>query len=339
MRNKLLTYALVASIAAHFVILGVVGRTSAAKPIEIEPLRLVKVDLVKTPEDAAINQDKPDAPKPKVEESESPPEAPYVPPPTKMVVDKNPPKPTPQPYKKPVTSQPHHPQDHRPANSGQTSVSTKLPGNPGSSLSGIGAPNGQDLGNTGEGHTPVGWVPGTGQSSGTGSGEGEGVGTPKPPKNAVPGPGHEPAPEPVAPPPAPRYVTVTVCAESGMLPCTHCQKKESKSFRDGTEPSRQCTECKAPHINRQADRAEPELAKDCQPNIPDLDEPGDYSVKVRYTVNEDGSVSDVEIVKSSGVKAIDRAIVEAAKKMRYKPAVQDGQARSVKANRTYKVSV
>ena len=59
------------------------------------------------------------------------------------------------------------------------------------------------------------------------------------------------------------------------------------------------------------------------------------SVGVEYTVTANGDVSGVEVVKSSGDRSIDRAVVSAAGRCRYKPAVQDGVARSVKVRRTY----
>jgi TonB family protein len=127
-----------------------------------------------------------------------------------------------------------------------------------------------------------------------------------------------------------------------MIPGSHCEKKESKSFREGSEPRGTCNVCKAPEpkfVSKLADRQEPELTKDSQPKIPAIDEPGDYVVKVRYTVNTDGSVSDVEIVDSSGISAIDRAVRDSASKMRYKPAVQNGEPRSVRITRRYRISI
>ena len=62
------------------------------------------------------------------------------------------------------------------------------------------------------------------------------------------------------------------------------------------------------------------------------------SVKVEFTVTADGDVSDVEVVKSSGNRAIDRAVSSAAARRKYKPAVQDGVARNVKVSVTYKIN-
>src|SRR5690606_5017740 len=110
---------------------------------------------------------------------------------------------------------------------------------------------------------------------------------------------------------------VTVCSASGMLPGPHCSARQSKSFREGSVPTRTCNVCKPPepkHTSTLADRSEPELIKDAQVKLPNLDESGDFAVKIRYTVNSDGSVSDIEVTSSSGVSAIDRAVRDAATK-------------------------
>lgn len=325
MRDKLLVYALAASIGVHLILLGLVGETSAAKPIPVEQLKVVRVDLVKTPDDAVMPRDKPDAPKPNLE-------TPYVPPVTKMVTDTHPPKPKPRPT----------PGRH-PVNPGHTTATT-LPGDPGGPLGGLLTPRGVDMGHVPSGNTLPGWVPGDDTGTGIGPGTGPGRGTPEPDPNAHPGPGLEPGPGPVSPPspPQPKMLSVTVCAVSGMIPGPYCQKKETRSFREGSEPRSTCNQCKAPeppHVNRVADRSEPELVRDSQPKLPPMDEPGEYTVRIRYTVNADGSVGDIELTDSSGVPAIDRAIREAAAKMHYKPAVQNGEPRSVKIRRTYRVRV
>ena len=334
MRDKLLTYALVASIGVHLVVLGLVGKTSAAKPIEVEQLKIVRVDLVKTPDDIAVQPDKSQPSKPTIEE-QSPPEAPYVPPPQRMVTDTHPPKPKVPP--KPVNTQP-------PVNPGPVRTATNQAGDPGGALSGITAPNGEDLGQTSNGNTSVGWVPGPDHGKGSGSGSGQGTGHPDPIIDAHPGPSVTPGSgtNVTPPPPTPRMVTITVCSVSGLLPGPYCDKTEKKTFKEGSEPALKCNICKAPeptHISTLADRVEPELIKDIKPVIPDIDEYGEYVIKVHYTVNKDGSVSDVEVTQSSGIKAIDKAVVTAASKLRYNPAVQNGEPRSVKIKRTYKVNI
>jgi TonB family protein len=339
MRDKLFTYALAVSIAVHGLVLGLVGKTSASKPIDVAPLKLVKVDLVKTPDEVAVQTDKPDTPKPQVAES-PPPEAPYVPPPSAMVEDKHPPKPIPR--NKSASSHiwhPNMPVTPIAGNTTRTNVA-KLPGDPGGALAGVTSPNGENLGiYSPNGRTPVGTIPGADNGQGSGSGSGPGIGSNVPDTEAHSGPGNVTSPG--IPPVVleQKYVTVTICSESGLLPGPYCDNKRSKSFKEGTEPDHRCNICKAPHVNKWADAAEPELVKDIQPKIPDIDESGDYKVVVHYTVNTDGSVSNVEITDSSGVRAIDRAIVEAASKLRYKPAVQNGEPRSVKIKRTYRINI
>lgn len=336
MRDKLLVYAIAASIGVHLILLCLVGSTSAAKPISVEQLKVVRVDLVKLPDQVKLQQDKPDEPKPKVEQPKL--ETPYVPPVTKMVTDKHPPKPeehvrVKRPLPPPPTTPAYTP-GSKPVRPSRTTMA-RVPGDPGGPLGGVAAPNGQDMGRVGSGSTPVGWVPGSDTGRGMGSGSGAGRGRPDPVPDAHPGPGLDPAPAP----PQPKYVTVTVCAASGMRPGPYCDKKDSRSFREGSEPGGTCNVCKAPEVHHStlADRSEPELIKDVSVKLPSIDESGDYIVRIRYTVNEDGTVSDVQIADSSGIPAIDRAVVEAASKMRYKPAVQNGEPRSVKIKRKYKI--
>lgn len=329
MRNKLLVYAIAGSITVHLVLLGFIGKTSAAKPIAVDQLKIVQVDLVKTHEEVAVRPSEPEPPKPRVESAQ--PDMPYIPPPSKMVMYDNRPKPR-------LQHQPRQGNTHK--NNGKT-AETRPAGDPGGPLAGITAPKGEDLGYVPEGRTPVGWAPGADYGRGKGSGSGAGVGRPDPVPEARPGTGLTPAPDPPAPP-QPRMVNVTVCMVSGMLPGQHCGRKAIRSYREGSEPDRRCSVCKAPepvHVSRLADRTEPELIKDSEPKIPEIDEPGDYSVRISYTVNTDGSVSSVEVVESSGIRAIDNAIKAAASKMRYKPAVQDGQPRSVKISRKYRVRI
>lgn len=155
MRDKVLAYALAASVGVHIVILGMVGRTSAARPIDLDELKVVRVEMVKLP-DAPIYAE---AAKPTPIEREHA----SIPPPEKIPV-----------APKQVRKQ-------------------KLPGNPGGPLD-IGTPSahGENLGPSGR--TPVGWVPNPDEGAGIGSGRGEGVGEPEPVPGAVEGSGKEAAP-------------------------------------------------------------------------------------------------------------------------------------------------
>lgn len=47
---------------------------------------------------------------------------------------------------------------------------------------------------------------------------------------------------------------------------------------------------------------------------------------IRFTVNANGSVSNVQIARSSGHDALDRAAIRCASSWRYKPAIENGQA-------------
>ncbi len=348
MRDRLLTYALLGSIVAHVLVLGLIGRTSAAKPIDVEQLKVVRVDVVRTPEDVEVQQDSP-----KANEPEPPAhEAPFVPPPSKMVVDNNPPKPVPVPPN--VDGQQKTGAKSNAVNTQTTATSKSVssePGDPGGGLSGIASPTGEDLGQVASGSTSVGWVPGKDGGKGQGSGSGAGVGFPEPSQNTKPGPGLTQGTGYMAPPvrpveqPKPKRISVTVCAASGLIPGPNCSKKERRSFTEGFQPTTVCSQCRPPepaqpkHTNRIADVAEPKLVKDYEPKIPDLDESGDFTIRINYTVDKDGNVKDVQVTTSSGIKAIDQAIVDAAKKMQYKPAVQNGEPRSVNIKRTYRISM
>lgn len=339
--KKILTYTIVASILVHVFVLVLVGRTSAAKPIVVDHLKIVRVDLVKTPDQIALNQDKPDAPKPAAEHVQAKVDVPYVPPVNKMVTDKTPPKPVPVQRPAAISGQ-VRPSGGRPTYSGtHTHIPAgNVPGNPGGELNtGSTSDHGQDMGSAPSGNTPVGWVPSNSGGSGAGSGTGHGVGTPDP-TPADDGPGTRPSPAPITPP-SPKMVPVTVCAVSGDLPGKYCEKKDTRSFREGDEPRGTCDRCKAPepHKNQWADRSEPELIKDVSVKLPDIDESGDYTISVAYTVDTDGGVKNVDIVDGSGIRALDKAVRDAISKRRYKPAVQNGEPRSVKMKIKYKISL
>lgn len=132
-------------------------------------------------------------------------------------------------------------------------------------------------------------------------------------------------------------VEVKVCSESGMLFGPNCKRGTVKSFVEGHQPSRKCTECQPEHINRLADREEPELTKDCpQPAIPASVQEGlTLQVKYRYTITAEGNVAEVEITKSSGNKTLDRNVINAVSQKKFKPAVQNGIPRSVSATGSF----
>ena len=47
---------------------------------------------------------------------------------------------------------------------------------------------------------------------------------------------------------------------------------------------------------------------------------------IRFTVNSDGSVANVQVVNSSGFDSLDQAAIRCASSWRYKPALENGQA-------------
>ena len=58
-----------------------------------------------------------------------------------------------------------------------------------------------------------------------------------------------------------------------------------------------------------------------------------HSADVRFTINEDGSVGDIEIVASSGSSAVDAALVETISTWRFNPAT-DSNGNPVASSKT-----
>jgi TonB family protein len=336
MTNRVLTYTIGISLLAHLLILAVIGGTSAAKPIDLDNLKLVKVDVVKTPDDVSVS--KPDQPKPE-QKSEAEPEA-YVPPVKQMQTAA-------APSRKAVQNIAQQVKQEKTARAqAVANANTGRPGNPGGAINmGSTSANGQNLG--GNGTSGTGYVPNNNGGYGNGSGTEAGTGTHEPAAGQN-GNGGSTAVAPPAPPapPQPRTVSIDVCAISHMKPGKYCQKTIAQDFQEGNEPGT-CSVCKEPepvHVNRTADREEPELVRSCKDKIriPDsvMDEGIDATVTIGYTVDVDGSVTDVKVTHSSGNRDLDRAVVEAAKRdQKYRPAVQDGVPRAVKMTWSVKFKV
>jgi len=319
MTDKLLGYALAVSVGLHLVVLVAVGKTSAARPIELDELKLVRVEMVN-----AL-----DEPKPALQEVEPKPSTsepkPVVLPPPEKIRTAPPPKPVPRkdPRKQPRPVAPKPPD----------TASNKPPGDPGGPVNpGSTSERGEDLGPGGK--TPVGWVPGSPDGVGVGSGSGPGTGKPEPVKDAAPGPGKEPAP----PPPPPPDLDVSVCRESGMLPGPNCERTAVRSFNPGTEPRSRCAVCKPKHVSTLADRSVPELISGKKrPEYPELARARgiEGSVTVEYTIDTKGNVIGVKTTKSSGSAELDRAALDTVKSRKYKPAVQGGIARNYRKRETF----
>ena len=317
MRDKVLAYALAASVSVHIVILCAVGKTytSSRTPPRIEEPHYIRVNVVRSPDET-----KP-APKPVVTPKPDPVKAQ----PRHSILGsiirafgKPPPPPAPSPVHSANPKSPN---------------TSKLPGNPGGpSNLGSTSSHGQNLGSTGK--TPVGWVPGADGGTGAGSGKGPGVGRPEPVPGAVEGPGKEPAP----PPPPPPDVDVKVCAESGMLPGPNCEHSAVRSFRPGKQPGAVCNVCRAKHVSTLADRSVPEFISGRRaPKYPESarDKGIEGSVTVEYTINTDGGVVGTKVVSSSGNSELDRAAADAVESRKYKPAVQAGIPRNYRKRETF----
>jgi len=333
--DRVLWYAVVGSIILHVAVLGIVGRTSAARmasPALAKVPRYIKVELLDynkpAPKPRQVPRTDPskpapvkqlnDRPQPVVDHVQPfsippPPSAPRAPQPGKTV-SAQPPRPAPSPY--------------------------RVPGNPGGKIDVGSTSAGGDLGgNWDGGRTQVGHVSGSDNGRGQGSGSGAGVAPADPVKNATEGPGTHAAPPPPPPPPPVQMVSRKVCAESGMLAGDNCKRAKTDSFVEGKQPTRTCDKCQPEFKSRIADRADPVLTRNSVPSIPGSVEEGlSVTVEIRYTVTADGDVADIDVIKSSGNKVIDRAVVNSAKNLKYKPAVQDGVPRSVKKVREYSIN-
>lgn len=330
MKDRVLTYAIVISVVVHFAVAVVVGQSFASRlqrAPEISKPMFVNVDLIddsKPLPAKAVKVNMPVRNKPISENRDTQPVN------------------TPLRYK-PNDYQPDkiNPRHYSDGTQPARVSSNHIPGNPGGRLNvGSASSQGDLAGDWDGGRTSVGWVPGDDKGRGKGSGSGEGVGAPEPPRHIDDGPRKEPPPVPVISPP-PAKVSVKVCSVSGLLPGKYCERTKTEVYIEGQQSTSYCNQCKAPepvHISRLADRANAELIKDADVDIRSLEEGLRVSVVILYTVKEDGSVADVEITKSSGIKAVDRAVLKVAQKMKYKPAVQDGIARSTKKTRTYNIN-
>ena len=58
-----------------------------------------------------------------------------------------------------------------------------------------------------------------------------------------------------------------------------------------------------------------------------------HGADIRFTIREDGSVGDVEVVSSSGSSALDAAIVDTISKWRFSPAT-DSNGKPVASSKT-----
>jgi len=316
-RDRVLTYALAISVGVHLILLGFVGRTSAARPIDIEDLKIVRVEMVDL--SAVSKPVSADVAKPPVR-----PEPAHI---------------TAAPPERPPAAKPKSP-IRSPIHSstpGQ-STSNRLPGNPGGPLN-LGSPSkhGTDVGPSG--HTAVGSVPGSPEGTGAGPGKGPGTAPPEPVPGATDGPGTYPNPPPPPPPPD---VEVKVCAESKMLPGPNCKRTTAKNFRPGTQPTSRCTVCKPPHESTIAASSPPRLISGRKaPKYPASarDQGIEGSVTVEYTINTEGKVVGVKVVSSSGNSDLDRAAVETVESRKYKPAMQGGIPRNYRKRETFRFSL
>jgi TonB family protein len=120
-----------------------------------------------------------------------------------------------------------------------------------------------------------------------------------------------------------------------MLPGPNCKSSRTESFVDGRQPGRACDKCQPEHKSRLADHADARLIRDATPSVPSSVPEGlRLRVEIIYTVTAKGDVTDVEVTKSSGYRALDQAVARSAtREWKYEPAVQDGIPRSSKKTR------
>ncbi len=317
MKERLLVYAIAASIAVHLCAVVLVGRTSAGRlasaPPAVTKRNSIDLEMIDLPRN--------EAPKPEQMVEVSRPPAPKPPPPD-------------EPDPTPTSGRRWFGAPKAPVHTAPPGRTPQASGNPGGRINIGSTSTGGDLTGVQGGQTSSGTVPNNSGGDGDGSGTHSGVGSQDPPQNPVEGPGTTVQ---VPLPPPPTLVDVKICSESGMLFGPNCKRGSTKSFVEGHQPSRKCAECQPEHVNRLADREEPELIKDCpRPAIPTSVEEGlTLQVKYRYTITAEGGVSDVEITKSSGNKTLDRNVANAVSQKKFRPAIQNGVPRSVSATGSF----
>lgn len=328
MWDRVLAYSLAASVSFHLIVLCLVGSTSSTKPIGLDKLKIIKVEMVRLADDSTGKL------QPILAQ-------------TNTTVDMNRSQKSPiAAVNKPVFfSSRQLPNqttpDSSPRNTSETRntnrlASSQVPTSSGGPLKyGPSSTNGVPVGPIG--NTPLGWVPGDPGGRGKGSGSDLGTGSPEPESQG--NKGHElmPNPVPPAPPPA-RMVKVTVCAKSGKLANQYCDQKKTIEYEEGKEPHSICDECKAPFVSTYAPATRPELISGRQsPKYPggarSRGEEGD--VTVEYTIDIDGRVVGATVVVSSGSKDLDRAAIECVENRKYKPATQDGKPRKYLKRETF----
>lgn len=327
MRDRVLAYSFAASVGLHLIILCLVGRTSATKPIELDNLKIVRVEMVSLTDDS-MSKPQPTLTRPKPTVELNPPRMSAVAPVKNFVFSSSErlPKQTKSNSSFRNTSESRNTSR---STSGQTTTSPGGPLNYGPSSA-----NGVPVGPSG--NTPPGWVPGDTGGRGKGSGSDLGTGTPEPEPRGDRG--QEVRPNPAPPPTAPRVVKVTVCAKSGKLPNQYCEQKKTIECEEGKEPHSICDECKARFVSTYASATRPELISGRQsPKYPagarSRGEEGD--VTVQYTIDTSGEVVGVTVVVSSGSKDLDRAAIDCVESRKYKPATQDGKPRKYSKRETF----
>jgi TonB family protein len=140
-----------------------------------------------------------------------------------------------------------------------------------------------------------------------------------------------------------------VCMKSGLRPGKYCSDTEDRRFLETEAPDGRCSSCKAPepepvrhHENRENAQTDAKLLRDAEPDLDAAREEGvtgTFTVHVRYTVGENGRVSDVAVTRSSGNRALDDAVVRAVRRYRYQPATVDGRPRAVQLTRPIRISL
>ncbi|HHX39122.1 MAG TPA: energy transducer TonB [Armatimonadetes bacterium] len=337
MKDRLLCASFAGALLVH---LGVIAAGGALSPYlghagESEPMRTIEIGL-QAPEPApppvTPQMPRPEKPAPQVAPRVAPP------PPASPAPPITTPAPSPGP---PAPRDSGRPVPARVAASSPTAPREE----PGGALN-VGTPSERgEIEGLISGRTPVGWVPGDDAGKGAGSGSGEGVGQPEPPPQPLPQPTPAPAANPVPPPPPPqpqpRRVSVRVCALSRLRPNPHCPESITVQVAEGSEPAGVCHLHKPPPPPaplalpppKPEPRPEPapapespltpaRLVRTVKPRYPSSALLGNHegAVSLKVEVRADGSPGEVEVVRSSGSRALDAAAVKAVKQWRWKPA-------------------
>ncbi len=149
-----------------------------------------------------------------------------------------------------------------------------------------------------------------------------------PPENAPPPPNEEPPPE-ASTKPVPLVVGISMSSttEGGTFAVGVGNTTYGKADNTPTDPSKVQAYRAPKYVPPGGADTEPQLVNEVKPPYPEEAKKNDIEgdVLVRITVDENGDVTNVKVVKGLGF-GLDEAAVAALKKYKFKPATKGGEA-------------